>query len=81
MKKHAIQLFVATACFALLCTPSGVAVEKNTEDMGIYLGLFPDHLTYDPHETKNLAQKHTEIVARLTRRTNQWWSGRPAAKK
>jgi hypothetical protein len=70
MKKHAILLLAATASFALLCTPRGVAFEKDTEDMGIYLDLDPDHLTYEPHETKKSRQLTLEVINRSTRTIN-----------
>ena len=30
-------------------------------------------LSNDPHETKNVSAKHPQIVARLSRLTNDWW--------
>ncbi len=34
------------------------------------------NLKEDPHETKNLAQKHPEIVERLKNQIDQWWDGK-----
>jgi uncharacterized sulfatase len=34
------------------------------------------NLAQDPFEAKNLAQKHPEVVARLTRAIDEWWPGR-----
>ena len=38
-------------------------------------------LAADPHETNNLASKHRDVAARLKKLTDDWWSGRPIAKK
>ena len=37
-------------------------------------------LKEDPHETKNVAKEHPEVVERLRKQIDQWWDGKPAKK-
>ena len=37
-------------------------------------------LKQDPHETKNVANEHPEIVERLRNQINHWWDGKPQQK-
>ena len=34
-------------------------------------------LEQDPHETKNVAKEHPEVVERLRNQINHWWDGKP----
>ncbi len=37
-------------------------------------------LNDDPHETKNLAKEHPEVVERLKTQIDHWWDGKPSMK-
>ncbi len=37
-------------------------------------------LKQDPHETKNVAKDHPEVVERLRNQINNWWDGKPPQK-